>query len=80
LACDAVTGRFEEKFKDQNNNVIGIDGVWAFGFGSGSPGSNPQNQKADKELFFTAGPNVGKEGIFGTLTPVTEDLIQGNDQ
>jgi uncharacterized protein (TIGR03118 family) len=79
LAFDAVTGRFEGKFKDQNNKLIAIDGLWALGFGSGATDSNPPNQ-ADNELFFTAGPNAGNDGMFGTLTPVAATLIQGNDQ
>jgi hypothetical protein len=80
LAFDAVTGRFEGKFKDPSDKVIAIDGLWALGFGSGAAGSNPQGQ-ADNELFFTAGPNVGHDGVFGILTPVAAtDLIQGNDQ
>ncbi|MBV8353614.1 MAG: TIGR03118 family protein, partial [Verrucomicrobia bacterium] len=34
----------------------------------------------DNALFFTAGPNMGHDGLFGTLTPVAADLTQGSDQ
>lgn len=79
LAFDAVTGRFEGKFQDQNNTVISIDGLWALAFGDGVATSDPLNQP-DNALFFTAGPNRGNDGLLGTLTPVSTDLIQGNDQ
>jgi uncharacterized protein (TIGR03118 family) len=82
LAFDAVTGRFEGKFKDQNNAVISIDGLWALAFGDGVPNSDPPNQP-DNALFFTAGPNMGHDGLFGTLTPAVltpTELTQGSDQ
>jgi uncharacterized protein (TIGR03118 family) len=79
LAFDAITGRFEGKFNDQNNKVISIDGLWALQFGDGVPASDPPNQP-DNPLFFSAGPNKGHDGLFGTLTPVGAELTQGNDQ
>jgi uncharacterized protein (TIGR03118 family) len=78
-AFDAVTGRFEGKFKDQNNGVISIDGLWALAFGDGIPNSDPTGLP-DNALFFTAGPNMGNDGVFGTLTPVQTELTQGSDQ
>jgi uncharacterized protein (TIGR03118 family) len=79
LAFDAITGRFEGKFKDQNNTVITIDGLWGLAFGDGVVASDPPSLP-DNALFFTAGPNFGHDGLFGTLTPVAADLTQGNDQ
>lgn len=79
LAFDAITGRFEGKFKDQKDTVIRIDGLWALAFGDGLPSSDPPSQ-ADNVLFFTAGPNLGHDGLFGILTPVAAELTQGNDQ
>jgi len=79
LAFDAVTGRFEGKFRDPSDAVISIDGLWALAFGSGVPNSDPTGLP-DNALFFTAGPNKGHDGLFGTLTPVAADLIQGSDQ
>ena len=79
LAFDAITGRFEGKFKDQNNAVIKIEGLWALAFGAGVPNSDPTGLP-DNALFFTAGPNMGHDGLFGTLTPVQADLTQGSDQ
>jgi uncharacterized protein (TIGR03118 family) len=80
LAFDAVTGKFEGKFKDQNNRIINIGGpgsLWALSFASGDPGSHSGFGNA---LFFTAGPNFPNGGLFGTLTPIPADLTQGSDQ
>jgi uncharacterized protein (TIGR03118 family) len=82
LAFDAVTGKFEGKLRDQNNAVISIGGpaaLWALAFGAGVPTSDPLN-KPDNALFFTAGPNFPNGGLFGTLTPIAQDLTQGSDQ
>ncbi len=79
LAFDALTGRFEGEFNDQNNKVITIDGLWALEFGDGVPASDPANQPANA-LFFSAGPNKGHDGLFGTLTPLAAELTEGSDQ
>ena len=79
LAFDAITGQFEGKFTDQNNKVIAIDGLWALQFGDGVPTSDPAGQP-DNALFFSAGPNKGQNGLFGTLTPVAAELTEGSDQ
>jgi len=77
LAFDAITGRFEGKLRDQNNNVIVLPGLWGISFGAGQPmqTSGPANA-----LFFNAGIMMGTGGLFGTLTPVLSDLAQGGDQ
>jgi uncharacterized protein (TIGR03118 family) len=82
LAFDPVTGKFEGKLKDQNNNIISIGGpgaLWALAFGIGAPNLNTAKQAANT-LFFTAGPNFPNGGLFGTLTPIPADLTQGSDQ
>jgi len=48
-------------------------------FGDGVPSSDPPNQP-DNALFFSAGPNKGQDGVFGTLTPVAAELTEGSDQ
>ncbi len=42
---------------------IVIDGLWAIQFGHGATANGPTNT-----LFFTAGPNNGMDGLFGTVT------------
>jgi uncharacterized protein (TIGR03118 family) len=83
-AFDAVTGKFIDNFKDQNNMVLTIVGpgaLWALAFGDGEPNSDPPGVPANA-LFFTAGPLVNGvfHGLFGTLTPIDADLTQGSDQ
>src|SRR5215468_4802144 len=70
--------RFGGKFKNPNHGVIRIDGLWALAFGDGIPSSDPTGLP-DNALFFTAGPNFGNDGLFGTLTPVQADLTHGSD-
>ena len=78
LAFNAITGRFEGKLRDQNNNVIVLPGLWGISFGAGQP--SPQNSGPANALFFNAGINQGMGGLFGNLTPASSDLTQGGDQ
>jgi uncharacterized protein (TIGR03118 family) len=78
LAFDALTGKFEGNLVDQNNSVITIPGLWGISFGAGQP--TPQASGPGNLLFFNAGINQGKGGLFGTLTPLAADLTQGGDQ
>ena len=72
-AFNVQTGVYEGILADPNNNPIAIDGLWGIGFG-GSASSGAFNT-----LYYTAGPNGETHGVFGSLTPVTADLTQGND-
>ena len=45
--------------KDKNGKPLHVDGLWALVFGNGS------NKAATTSLYFTAGPNMESEGIFG---------------
>jgi hypothetical protein len=75
LAFDPVTGAFEGKFEDQNGSIISMPGIWGLSFGAGNANSGGPNQ-----LFFNAGVDQGKAGLFGFFAPVASDLTQGNDQ
>jgi hypothetical protein len=75
VAFDALTGRFQDKLRRQDNSVISIPGLWAITFGAGNSNSGAPNQ-----LFFDAGDDKGGGGVFGFLAPVASDLTQGNDQ
>jgi uncharacterized protein (TIGR03118 family) len=74
LAFDAVTGRFQGKLRDQNNNSIALKGLWGLAFGAGD-----QTSGAANTLFFNEGLNGGS-GLFGTLTPIATDIESGNGQ
>jgi uncharacterized protein (TIGR03118 family) len=46
---------------DQNGQPVNIDGLWALVFGNGGNGASTSS------LYFTAGPNMESQGIFGEL-------------
>ena len=44
---------------DEKGKPLNVDGLWALVFGDGT------NNAATTSLYFTAGPNMESEGIFG---------------
>jgi uncharacterized protein (TIGR03118 family) len=64
-AFDPDTGAFIDKVRDPNGKPIVIDGLWALQVGNGPPGSGG----LANTLYFTAGPNDEKDGLFGSLSP-----------
>ena len=57
-------GEFQHRgpLHSADGSPIAIDGLWAIAFGSGAPNNGPTNT-----LFFTAGPDGERHGLFGTL-------------
>jgi uncharacterized protein (TIGR03118 family) len=55
-------GHFLDQLEGANGSPIVIDGLWTLTFGGGAV-SSPD------VLYFTAGPNGEKDGLFGTLRP-----------
>jgi uncharacterized protein (TIGR03118 family) len=68
LVFDPVTGYYKGNLVDSANAPIVIEGLWGLAFGSGT-GSGPANS-----LYFTAGPGGEQHGLFGTITPVENQL------
>jgi uncharacterized protein (TIGR03118 family) len=60
-AYDFGTGRFVGTLKDAGRRPIRIDGLWGLAFGNGFAGQ-PVNT-----LFFAAGPNDEKQGLYGRI-------------
>jgi len=58
---DIATGQFVGQLVDANNSPIKIDGLWALVFGNGFA-NQPVNT-----LFFTAGPNSERNGLYGRI-------------
>ena len=58
-------GNFLGTLRGVDNRPIVIDGLWTLTLGGG------RNSSSDT-LYFTAGPNGEKDGLFGTITPVTK--------
>ena len=70
---NTVSGDFEGQLQDATNAPIAIDGLWALSFG-GSAASGAAN-----ELYYTAGPNEGANGLFGKLAAVAAEQ-RGNNE
>src|SRR5215470_10903103 len=78
-AYDLDTGRFAGLLEDENGKPISINGIWSISFANAAtPSSYDPDEAPAAELYFTAGPNQGTEGLFGYLIPVSSELIQGN--
>jgi uncharacterized protein (TIGR03118 family) len=59
-AFDPRSGRFEGALKNEDGNVIAIDGLWALRFGNGTIGT-------PRTLLFTAGIGDEGHGLFGSI-------------
>ena len=80
-AYDLATGDFVGLVKDAAGKNLSIAGLWAISPGnSASAGSYDTSGAPASELYFTAGPDHGQNGLFGYLKPVATELVQGNDQ
>src|SRR6266849_8337927 len=76
-AFNPVTGRFLGNMLNPDGTTLNIDGLWALRFGSGIPRSN---SAPGSSLFFTAGPDNETNGLFGTLTPISAELGEADEQ
>ena len=56
---------------DKKGKPLNVDGLWALVFGNGS------NNAATTSLYFTAGPNMESEGIFGKFDVTTKKKSAG---
>jgi uncharacterized protein (TIGR03118 family) len=57
------TGALKGTIKNSKGKPIKIDRLWGLDFGGGSSSNGKTNA-----LYFTAGPNKGKDGLFGVIT------------
>ena len=73
-AFNGLSGRFLGMMLDPTGKPITISGLWALVFGGGNANSGPANT-----LYFTAGINNEKDGLFGTLTPIAAELNEGDE-
>jgi uncharacterized protein (TIGR03118 family) len=73
-AFNPLTGRFMGNVLNPDGSTLNIDGLWALRFGNGNSAGPAQT------LFFTAGPHGEKDGLFGTLTPITSELKEADEQ
>jgi len=78
-AYDLATGKFDGLLQDASGKPLAINGIRALSPGNVSPTNNDAAAAPAAEVYFTAGPNHGSRGLFGSLTVATE-LTKGNDQ
>jgi uncharacterized protein (TIGR03118 family) len=79
-AYDLATGEFDGLLEDASGKPLAINGIWALSPGNVSPANNDTAAAPAAEIYFTAGPNHGSEGLFGYLTAVSTELTEGNSQ
>jgi uncharacterized protein (TIGR03118 family) len=79
-AYNLTSGHFEGLLENSAGSPLAINGLWALSPGNVSPSNLDAASSPAAELYFTAGPNGGSEGLLGYLTAVPTELIQGNDQ
>jgi uncharacterized protein (TIGR03118 family) len=62
-AYDAKTHKFKDYLRDDKGQIVKIDGLWGLLFGNGASLGDAN------ALYFAAGPDEEKDGIFGSLRP-----------
>ena len=62
-AYNPTTGQFIDKVRNPHGQAIVIDGLWSLKVGNGGNGGLANT------IYFTAGPNEEKDGLFGSLSP-----------
>ncbi len=78
---DFTNGQFEGVLEDANGAPVTIMGLWSINFGNAAaPGSFDPAGGPGAEMYFSAGPNGAKAGLFGYLKPLATDQIEGSDQ
>jgi hypothetical protein len=58
-------GNFIAQLRGSDGKPISIDGLWTLTLGGGAKSSSDT-------LYFTAGPDNETNGLFGTITPVSD--------
>jgi uncharacterized protein (TIGR03118 family) len=77
-AYDIATGKFEGLVQDATGKPVVISGLWSLSPGNVTPDNLDPAAAPAAEVYFTA-RNSGK-GLFGYLTAVSADLIEGSAQ
>ncbi|MGZ8291686.1 MAG: TIGR03118 family protein [Telluria sp.] len=66
-AYDVANGRFAGRLRGTDREPLRIDGLWGLAFGNGV------NNQPLNTLFFTAGPNDEKHGLYGRIDVARDD-------
>ena len=65
-AYNITSGKLQGQLRQPNHRPIKIDGLWGICFGNGA-----RNQPTNA-LFFAAGPDHEKHGLYGRIAPATQ--------
>jgi uncharacterized protein (TIGR03118 family) len=81
-AFDLVTGRFDGLLQDAKGKTLAIPGIWAISPGNVAPANSDPAASPAAELYFTAVPTNGGApgGLFGYLTAISSELVEGGGQ
>jgi uncharacterized protein (TIGR03118 family) len=81
-AFDLVTGRFDGLLQDASGKPLTVPGIWAISPGNVVPANSDAAATPAAQLYFTAVPlnNGAPGGLFGYLTAVSTELVEGNGQ
>ena len=63
-AFDPITGRFLGSLRDSDGHKLHLDGLWGISFGNGVLG------QASNALYYAAGPNGERNGVYGVIRAV----------
>jgi uncharacterized protein (TIGR03118 family) len=72
-AYDLTTGKFNGLLQDVSGKPLVIKGICALSPGNLSHTNSDSAAGRTAQMYFTAGPGHGSEGLFGYLTPVSTD-------
>ncbi len=67
-------GTFKGLLQSRHGKPVVIDGLWALTFGNGGRGGVPDT------LYFTAGPDDERHGLFGSLEPIEHRGHRGSQK
>jgi uncharacterized protein (TIGR03118 family) len=73
MSFELPTGEFKGQLKGTGEGAAVIDGLWALRFGNAGNNGRPST------LYFTAGPEGERHGLFGSLDPVKGDGDDDDD-
>jgi uncharacterized protein (TIGR03118 family) len=79
-AYDLATGRFDGLLQDRQRQPIAINGLFAISPGNTAPGTLDPAAAPAAQLYFTAGPNGGADGLVGYVSADPAELTAGNGQ
>ena len=79
-AYDLATGKLDGLLQDATGKPLSINGIWSLSPANVSPVNADPDAAPAAQVYFTAGPRRQAGGLFGYLTAIPTDLIEGNGQ